>query len=598
MTQAEFDAPDAGRVLARGRRPGRGRGARTRSCWPRRSGCSRATSSGRSACTASTTARSCTCSATRTARATGRLIRETLEFDPEILKRYVNFMSNPDEKTAVEQFGKGDKYFGVATVMATLPGLPMLGHGQVEGFAEKYGMEFRRATLDEQPDPWLVERHEREIFPLLHRRAWFAEAHDFLLYDFVTDGGGVDENVLAYSNGHGPDALARRLPHRFASTAGHDPRVGAVRAQVGRAARKRLVRRSLAEGLGLPGRPGGVRGLPRCADRARVPALVPRASGSAGCGWRSTRTRATSSGSSARSATGSPASGAGWPSGSAGAACRRSTTRSRELQLEPVHAPFRAMFDGRAGRGGPRRHGRRRRSRRARGAVGGVPRGGRRRRPVSTATRSRPAAAIRDEASAAYRGDAEATGRALTRAIGRPCSAGWCCPDSASWRRAPTWPRPSLAWYDELRLAPVVAAGFRAAGLDEATAWSVADLVRVLLALPRPSHDPRPRPAAPTCACSRRWLAPRPGPRGAWASTPGRASSGSTATGSRRCCAWARPAGRDRDRAATRHGARDAVPDGRRRRRATGSTSSGGPQRAESGSPKRRPKPCLSPADA
>ena len=78
-----------------------------------------------------------------------RVIKETLEFDPEILKRYVNFMNNPDEKTAVEQFGKGDKYFGVATMLATLPGLPMLGHGQFEGFAEKYGMEFRRATLDE-----------------------------------------------------------------------------------------------------------------------------------------------------------------------------------------------------------------------------------------------------------------------------------------------------------------------------------------------------------------------------------------------------------------------------------------------------------------
>ena len=116
-----------------------------RSSWPRRSGCSRATSSGRSGCTASTTARSCTCSATRTARATGKVIKDTLEFDPEILKRYVNFMSNPDEKTAVEQFGKGDKYFGVATVLATLPGLPMLGHGQVQGFGEKYGMEFRRA---------------------------------------------------------------------------------------------------------------------------------------------------------------------------------------------------------------------------------------------------------------------------------------------------------------------------------------------------------------------------------------------------------------------------------------------------------------------
>ena len=76
-----------------------------------------------------------------------RVIKETLEFDPEILKRYVNFMNNPDEKTAVEQFGKGDKYFGVATLMATLPGLPMLGHGQIEGFTEKYGMEFRRARL-------------------------------------------------------------------------------------------------------------------------------------------------------------------------------------------------------------------------------------------------------------------------------------------------------------------------------------------------------------------------------------------------------------------------------------------------------------------
>ncbi len=51
-------------------------------------------------------------------------IKNTLEFDPQILKRYVNFMNNPDEKTAIEQFGNGDKYFGVATVLSTLPGLP------------------------------------------------------------------------------------------------------------------------------------------------------------------------------------------------------------------------------------------------------------------------------------------------------------------------------------------------------------------------------------------------------------------------------------------------------------------------------------------
>ena len=43
------------------------------------------------------------------------VIKNTLEFDPDIMKRYVNFMSNPDERTAIDQFGKGDKCFGVCT---------------------------------------------------------------------------------------------------------------------------------------------------------------------------------------------------------------------------------------------------------------------------------------------------------------------------------------------------------------------------------------------------------------------------------------------------------------------------------------------------
>ena len=54
--------------------------------------------------------------------------------------------------------------------MATMPGLPMFGHGQVEGFTEKYGMEYRRAYWTRRPTPDLVARHEREIFPLLHQR--------------------------------------------------------------------------------------------------------------------------------------------------------------------------------------------------------------------------------------------------------------------------------------------------------------------------------------------------------------------------------------------------------------------------------------------
>ena len=129
-----------------------------------------------------------------------QLIKNTLEFDPDILKRYVNFMNNPDEKTSMEQFGKEDKYFGICTMMSTMPGLPMFGHGQVEGYREKYGMEYHRAYWDETPDYDLVQRHEREIFPLLHRRYLFAEVKHFYLFDFYTPEGHVEENVFAYSN--------------------------------------------------------------------------------------------------------------------------------------------------------------------------------------------------------------------------------------------------------------------------------------------------------------------------------------------------------------------------------------------------------------
>jgi glycosidase len=132
-----------------------------------------------------------------------QLIKNTLEFNPEILKRYVNFMSNPDEETAVNQFGKGDKYFGVALMMATLPGLPMFAHGQIEGFAEKYGMEYQRSYYDEFVDEHLVNRHREEIFPLLKQRYLFSQVSEFELYDFFDDLGNVNENVFAFSNRSG-----------------------------------------------------------------------------------------------------------------------------------------------------------------------------------------------------------------------------------------------------------------------------------------------------------------------------------------------------------------------------------------------------------
>ncbi len=131
-------------------------------------------------------------------------IKNTLVFEPEILKRYVNFMNNPDEETAIAQFGDGNRYFSICTILATLPGLPMFGHGQIEGLKEKYGMEYRRAYWDEKPNQWMVDEHKRRIFPLLRKRYLFSGVEYFNLYDAWRDGH-VEESVFAYVNGQGAE---------------------------------------------------------------------------------------------------------------------------------------------------------------------------------------------------------------------------------------------------------------------------------------------------------------------------------------------------------------------------------------------------------
>lgn len=183
------------------------------------------------------------------------LLRNTLAFDPEILQRYVDFMTNPDERTAVDQFGDGDKAFGVATVMATLPGLPMFGHGQVEGFTERYGMEFQRARLDEWPHEGHVARHDREIAPLLHQRSLFAGAAEFRLYDVAMDGGEVAEDVYAYSNRQGDRRALVIYHNRFAEVQGviRDSMPASLPSPSGGRA---LVKDSVAEALGVPDQDG------------------------------------------------------------------------------------------------------------------------------------------------------------------------------------------------------------------------------------------------------------------------------------------------------------------------------------------------------
>ena len=173
-------------------------------------------------------------------------IKNVLDFEPEILKRFVNFMNNPDEETAVAQFGSDDKYFGVCTLMCTMPGLPMFGHGQVEGLHEKYGMEYRRAKWDEPGSQHLVERHEREIFPIMKKRYLFSGVEQFALYDFVAEGGGVDEDVYAYSNGMGNEHALVLYNNKFKDTRGRIFRAIPTRREDGTATAP-----TVAEALGI-----------------------------------------------------------------------------------------------------------------------------------------------------------------------------------------------------------------------------------------------------------------------------------------------------------------------------------------------------------
>lgn len=178
-------------------------------------------------------------------------VKNTITFDPQILKRYVNFMNNPDEETAVAQFGKGDKYFGVCTLMSTMPGLPMFGHGQLEGFEEKYGMEYTRAYKDETPDQYLMERHRREIFPLLHKRYLFAGVEDFLFYD-VWDNGTVNENIFAYSNRCGSEYSVVFYNNKYDRAHGWIKESCPYAVKTGSGDNdKKLVTRTIAQGLGL-----------------------------------------------------------------------------------------------------------------------------------------------------------------------------------------------------------------------------------------------------------------------------------------------------------------------------------------------------------
>jgi glycosidase len=178
-------------------------------------------------------------------------VKNTIKFDPQVLKRFVNFMNNPDEETAVAQFGKGDKYFGVCTLMITMPGLPMFGHGQIEGFEEKYGMEYTKAYRDEKPDKELLNRHRHDIFPLLKKRYLFAQIENFLFFD-VWNNGMINENVFAYSNAFNDEKAIIFYNNKYEQAAGWINQSCQYAVKTGSGEHDVVLKtKSIAEGLGL-----------------------------------------------------------------------------------------------------------------------------------------------------------------------------------------------------------------------------------------------------------------------------------------------------------------------------------------------------------
>jgi glycosidase len=177
------------------------------------------------------------------------VIRNTIEFDPKILKRFVNFMNNPDEETAIKQFGDGEKYFGICTLMATMPGLPMFGHGQIEGYHEKYGMEYRKPYWNEEVNEGLLQHHKRTIFPLLKKRYLFAEVNNFLIYDFWT-GNYVNEDVFAYSNRFNNERALIIYHNKYAETKGYIKNSVGFSVKVGE--ESSIIQKTVAEGINLP----------------------------------------------------------------------------------------------------------------------------------------------------------------------------------------------------------------------------------------------------------------------------------------------------------------------------------------------------------
>jgi glycosidase len=129
-----------------------------------------------------------------------QFIRDVCSWNPYFMEHLVNYQSTPDEEPAINQFGNGEKYLGVCTLLATFPGMPMFGHGQIEGYKERYGMDFLHPRSNENPSDTSIFLQQSKIKPLLENRHKFSGSNNFRLYDYFSPEKKVINDVIAFSN--------------------------------------------------------------------------------------------------------------------------------------------------------------------------------------------------------------------------------------------------------------------------------------------------------------------------------------------------------------------------------------------------------------
>jgi hypothetical protein len=97
----------------------------------------------------------------------------------------------------------------------------------------------------------LIERHEREIFPLMKRRRLFADVKNFLLYDLFTPEGYVNEDVFAYSNRVDDERGLIIYHNKYESARGWIRSSVAHSIKTGEGDERTLIQKDLGKGLGL-----------------------------------------------------------------------------------------------------------------------------------------------------------------------------------------------------------------------------------------------------------------------------------------------------------------------------------------------------------